>query len=58
MGLFKRNKPEPKPCPRCMQLLDPDTVVCDMCGLDLRELEPVTAGGPAETTEERLHSNH
>lgn len=59
MGLFRRTKPEPKPCPRCMQLLDPDVLVCDMCGLDMRELQPVAAGGPAaRTADERLHPKH
>jgi hypothetical protein len=44
MGLFSRNTPDPKPCPRCSQLLEPDALVCDMCGLDMREAQPVTAG--------------
>jgi hypothetical protein len=42
-----------------MQLLDPDVLVCDMCGLDMRELQPVAAGGPAaRTADERLHPKH
>jgi hypothetical protein len=44
MGLFSRNKPEPKPCPQCGQLLKPDALECDMCGLDMRELSPAPAG--------------
>jgi hypothetical protein len=40
-----------------MQLLAPDALVCDMCGLDMRELQPVNAGGPtASTAEEELES--
>jgi predicted amidophosphoribosyltransferase len=59
MGLFRRNKPEPKKCPQCMQLLDPDALVCDMCGFDMRELQPVVAGGPtASTAEERFEPKH
>jgi hypothetical protein len=48
MGLFNRKlKPEQLvPCPRCLQLLEPDAVECDMCGLDLREDEPVRSGSP------------
>jgi predicted amidophosphoribosyltransferase len=54
MSLFHRNKPDPKPCPQCAQLLESDALVCDMCGLDLREAQPVTAGAPAATAEEQL----
>ena len=56
MGLFRRNKPEPKKCPQCMQLLDPDALVCDMCGLDMREVQPAIAKErpTVSTGEERL----
>ena len=42
MGFFHRNKREVRPCPRCHQLLESDVLVCDMCGFDMRELEPAT----------------
>jgi hypothetical protein len=42
-----------------MQLLAPDALVCDMCGFDTREFQPVTAGGPtASAAEERLEPKH
>jgi hypothetical protein len=39
MRLFKRKKePQGSPCPRCSQLVaDADSVVCPMCGWDLRD---------------------
>jgi len=49
VAIFRRKKPEPKPCPQCGQLLSPEALVCDMCGLDMRELQPTPAGGaPSE----------
>jgi hypothetical protein len=43
MRLFKRKSKQQRlvPCPRCSQLLPDDALECDMCGLDLREHEPV-----------------
>jgi hypothetical protein len=51
MRLFKRRSKQPLvPCPRCSQLLPADALECDMCGLDLREHEPVRSPSP-ETSE-------
>jgi hypothetical protein len=52
MSLFGRNKPDPKPCPRCGQLLESDALVCDMCDLDMREAQPVAVGAPPATAGE------
>jgi hypothetical protein len=40
MRFFQRKKQEPKVCPECHQLLDPDALECDMCGFDMREAQP------------------
>jgi hypothetical protein len=48
MSLFHRNKPTLIACPQCSQLLEVDTLECDMCGYDLREAQPVGVGGGGE----------
>jgi hypothetical protein len=40
MRFFQRKKREPKLCPQCHQLLEPDALECDMCGFDMRDLQP------------------
>ena len=40
MRFFQRKKQEPKVCPPCHQLLDADSLECDMCGFDMREAQP------------------
>jgi len=40
MRFFQRKKQEPKVCPPCHQLLDADSLECDMCGSDMREAQP------------------
>jgi hypothetical protein len=40
---WQRQKPELRPCPRCSQLLEGDTLECPLCGLDLRETHQPSA---------------
>jgi len=51
MGFFQRNKHEPKVCPQCHQLLEPDALECDMCGFDMRE-----AQGETQATSDRAQA--
>jgi hypothetical protein len=49
--LFKRSKDEPAevPCPNCQVLVEADTLECDVCGWDLRELPPHRPAAPDPT---------
>jgi predicted amidophosphoribosyltransferase len=40
MRLFNRNPTEPVRCPQCGEPLPPQALVCNMCGLDMRERQP------------------
>ena len=46
MPFFQRRRREPNVCPQCHQLLDSDALEGDMCGFDMREVQPAgTAAG-------------
>ena len=52
MSLFKRQRSEGTPCPRCSQLVAEDQGdVCPMCGRDVREAYqgPPSSAQPEET---------
>ena len=52
MSLFKRQRSEGTPCPRCSQLVaDDQGDVCPMCGWDVREAYqgPPSSAQPEET---------
>jgi rRNA maturation endonuclease Nob1 len=52
VSLFKRQRSEATPCPRCSQLVaDGDGDACPMCGWDVREAYqgPASSGQTGET---------
>jgi hypothetical protein len=53
MRLFKRKQQsEPRPCPRCSQLVgDDDGSVCPMCGWDLHDAYQGRATAPGGESE-------